>query len=151
MGFRDELNPYSRRFADRLFALYPQWEHLAKLEPWPNADPGCFLVEVSSPVDPERQLSVGTDGEEITVGFGPHGWHAHYGAWTGADEESSFVEALEEIAGILEERLVVAVGTQDGQTGASTLIPAGEDPGLNGYDRIDYVSWRGSHDRSVPA
>src|SRR6478672_8508551 len=111
---RESLNPYSSRFAERLFSHYPQWEALATSEPWANADPGAFLVEVPSSVSPERVLWVGTDGGEVTVAFGPE-WHGHYGGWTGVDEESSFTEALEDIEGILTDRLIVAVGIHEGQ------------------------------------
>ena len=151
MNLRDRLNAYSRRFAERLFAVYPQWEGVATTEPWPNADPGCFLVEVPSPADPDRRLWIGTDGGEITVGFGPHGWHTHYGSWTGADEETSFAEALEAIADILTDRRMVAAGILNGRAGASTLVAVDEDPELEGYDQIDYISWTGTQDRSIPS
>ncbi len=59
------------------------------------------MVEVYSLTHPGRALWVGTDGGEITVGFGAYGWHDHHGDWTGADEASSFTEALADIAAIL--------------------------------------------------
>ena len=92
---REALNPYSRRFAERLFEAYPHWETLAMTPPWPNADVGSFTIEVPSPANPSRVLSIGTDGEEITVGFGEHGWHARYGDWTGATEEESLPKRLQ--------------------------------------------------------
>lgn len=151
MGSRDDLNPYSRRFANRLFATYPAWEAQLVREPWPNADAGSFLVAIPSPTHPERELWVGTDGGEITVGFGKE-WHDHHGSWTGASEEESFTEALEQIQGILDERLIMAVGFRAGSGAASTLIAAGTKPNLGkGIERIESYSWRGTYDSVVPA
>jgi len=151
VGSRDDLNPYSRRFADRLFATYPAWEAQSVREPWPNADAGSFLVTLLSPAHPERELWVGTDGGEITVGFGKE-WHDHHGGWTGASEEESFGEALEQIQGILDERLILAVGFRAGSAAASTLIARGTEPKLgSGIERIEYYSWRGTYDSVIPA
>lgn len=151
MSIRQQLNSYSQRFAERLFAEHPDWECRAQIEPWATSDPGSFLVEVPSP-SAGRVLSVGTDGGEVTVALGPE-WHGHYGGWTGADEATSFAEALANIAGILADRLVVAVGFREGRPGMSTLLPAGEPAwfDVDGVERVDYCSWSGIHDRSVPA
>ena len=97
----------------------------------------------------DRRLWVGTDGGEITVGFGPHGWHDHYGEWTGADEASSFAEALHDIADIMAERKILATGFRRGQLGGATLIPTGETADLEGHERVEYMSWCGTYDRSV--
>jgi hypothetical protein len=122
------------------------------MEVWPNADPGSFVVEVPSPVHPERKLWVGTDGNEITVGFGEHGWHTHFGDWVHQNEAESFEAALEEIAAILSEDWVLAVGfREDGTPGLSILVPVCQDPKLGDYPRVEYFSWYGTHDRVVPA
>ena len=145
----DDLNPYSRRFAEQLFAAYPEWRARATGEPWPNADAGCFLVEVPSPADPARRLHVTTDGGEITVGFGEHGWHTHFGEWTGADEATSFREALALVAGLLAEEVVVLQAFVDGEARWSQSLAANEAPELCGADRGEVYSWRGTHDRPV--
>jgi hypothetical protein len=147
---RDALNPFSRRFADVLFQTYPDWQQYVDLDPWPNHDPGCFVVWVPSPADPDRQLWVGTDGDEITVGFGPE-WHSHYGTWTGASEEKSFGEALSTIAGILAGRLIVATGMKRGEPRVSSLIATDEEPDFGSLplEQVVFSSWSGTHDRTL--
>jgi hypothetical protein len=148
VNLRDQLNDYSRRFAEQLFAAYPEWEARATTNPWPDADRGCFVVEVYSLTHPDRALWVGTDGGEITVGFGAYGWHDHYGDWTGADEASSFAEALADIAAIVTEQKILATGFRNGRELASTLLAPGDSPNLQGHDRIEYTSWCGTYDHS---
>lgn len=147
--FPSWLNEYSRRFAEQLFGVYPEWAERAAPDPWPNAAPGCFMLEVPSPMHPDRALSVSTARGEITVEFGAHGWHQHYdlpGDW----EAVSFAEALQAIADIVAERKMLATWFRDGEPCAMTLIPTGVTPDLNGYERVEYTSWCGTYDRSVP-
>jgi hypothetical protein len=155
MALLDELNPYSRRFAERLLAAHPEWEGRLTLTPWPNAEPGSFVVAVPSPADPERELWVSTDGGEVTVGFGRE-WHAHYGERTGDDEADSFAQALDDVEGILTERLVLATGFRGGEPIVAALIPAGHPPAFGGVEapgleRVEIASWLGTHDGSAPA
>lgn len=62
-------------------------------------------------------------------------------------------EALEQIEGILAERLAVAVGFRAGRGAVSTLIAVGSEPEFlsDDIDRVTLYSWRGTHDSSVPA
>ncbi|MES3035272.1 MAG: hypothetical protein V4813_14840 [Gemmatimonadota bacterium] len=141
MDLRSRLNAYSRRFAEQLFAVYPSWEELAVVEAWPNADSGSFLVEIPSPAAPDQRLWVGTDGGEITVGFGDAGWHEHFGAWTGDDEANSFREALEEVRGILAGTRRVAVGYSKGVASVSQVYDADDGPRLDDVERVEQYSW----------
>jgi hypothetical protein len=143
------LNPYSARFARVLFDAYPECQARAAMEPWPNADPGCFVVEVPSPADPAQVLSAGTDGGEVTVGFGEHDWHAHFGAWTGDDESTSFAEALAEVAGILAGRRVLAVCFRDGRGSVSDLVDARQVPDLGDCERVVLYGWHGPAARAA--
>ena len=91
----------------------------------------------------------------MTVGFGPE-WHAHYGEWAGDDESDGFAQALDDIDGILAERLVLATGFRGGVPIVSALIPAGHPPDFGGVEqlgleRVEITSWRGTHDGSIPA
>lgn len=98
----DALDDYSRRFGERLFAAHPGWSGDAR--PDPDA-PGALLVEVPSPVA-GRSLTIRTYGRQITVDFGPDGWHQHFGAERGSDE-ATYNAALSFIGDLLAERLVV--------------------------------------------
>ena len=100
------LNEYSRRFAERLFVAHPEWRPLARSDPEGFPAPGSLLVEVPSPVT-GRGLWVRTYGDQITVDFGEHGWHEHFGAESGKTEEAAFAKALAFIEDLLSERLVV--------------------------------------------
>ena len=111
------------------------------MDPWPNADPGCFAVRVPSPADPALVLSVDTDNGEVTVGLGPYGWHDHHGAWTGADEPTGFREALEQVAGIIAGALEVVVCMAGGRPISDTLVALGEAANLEGCDQQFRVAW----------
>ena len=145
MDLLTQLNAYSARFARLLFAAHPEWQALAAAEPWPDAEPGCFAVVVPSPGDPAQALTVTTDGGEVTVAFGEQGWHTHFGSWTGADETTSFAQALAEVAGILAGRRVLAVCDRGGRRGSvAELLDAGTAPDLGGCERLTIHSWAGS-------
>lgn len=152
MPDREVLNPFSQRFADRLFAEFPSWEAGLNVEPWPNADTGCFIVTLPSPVDPLRALWVGTDSGEITVGFGDS-WHEHHGALWGTPEEESFSDAIDQLKHIVNERRVLAVARRGDTASSMTLIEPGHKPdfGGDGVTRYDIYSWRGTYDSSFPA
>jgi hypothetical protein len=137
------LNEYSRRFAELLFAMYPAWREHMVVEPWPNADSGCFCVEIASPAAPDQPLWIGTDGGEVTVGFGAHGWHDHFGEWTGADEATSFQQALDEVAAIIAGRRLLAVGFYEGIASVSQVYDANESPSFERVERIETFSWPG--------
>ena len=70
----DDLSPFSRRFASRLFEKYPEWREFSSSpsgEYW-----GVLLVEVMSPLG-DRRLAINANGGEVTVYFGGKVWHSH--------------------------------------------------------------------------
>ena len=113
---------------------------------YPNMEAGSFLLEVPSPATATRHLSVSTDGDEVTVGFGSE-WHDHYGSWTGDDEETSFRQALEAIEALLSERTVVVVGYRDGRPAWSTAQRINDQLPSWDAERYEIISWSGKHDR----
>lgn len=145
----EDLNPYARRFAGRLFAAHPEWGGLASPPPWPNAQHGILYVELHSPFDARRILTITTDGGEVTVAFGEHGWHAHFGDWTGADEPTSFAEALEMIDGIVTEELALVQSYNGDTPGWSSVIAAGESCEFGNADRLELWSWLGNQDATL--
>jgi hypothetical protein len=135
----DDLNPYSQRFAAQLFRAHPEWRGLATPPPWPGADRGVLYVKLESPVDQRRVLSIITDGDEITVGFGEHGWHAHFGGWAGDDEATNFAEALEMIDGLLTEAVVLVQSYHGDEPGWSSVIAAADSADFAGADRLEVL------------
>ena len=140
----DELNPYSRRFAERLFTAYPRWRERAIVDPNGGSPPGSLRVRVPSPVS-TRELGVRTYGEQITVDFGPHGWHDHFGEWSGKDEGAIFAAALAFIADLLAERVVLATRCLFGRPVWSRPMRADR---LRKplFGRLEVYSWSGGRD-----
>ncbi|HVE79654.1 MAG TPA: hypothetical protein VNA89_12355, partial [Gemmatimonadaceae bacterium] len=103
------MNAYSQRFADRLFAAHPTWRALAAPDPAGDAPPGSLLVAVTSPGG-AGELVLRTYGGQVTVEFGAHGWHEHFGAWSGPTEDAIFDAALAFVTDILADRIAAAVG-----------------------------------------
>ena len=137
------LNEYSRRFADRLFAAHPEWRPLAQSDPEGFPPPGSLLVEVPSPVT-GRGLWVRTYGDQITVDFGEHGWHEHFGA-DGKTEEVAFTKALAFIEDLLSERVVVVTRIFFARPVWTRAIEATRvRPPLIG--RVEVRSWTGAAD-----
>jgi hypothetical protein len=101
-----KLNAYSQGFTERLLAAHPEWESLARSDPEGFPEPGSLLVEVPSPVV-GRALWVRTYGDQITVDFGEHGWHEHFGRESGKTDEAVFTKALAFIEDLLSDRLVL--------------------------------------------
>lgn len=101
-----DLNAYSRRFTERLLAAHPEWRPTARSDPEGFPPPGSLLVEVPSLV-PGRALWVRTYGDQITVDFGEHGWHEHFGTESAKNEEAVFAKALAFIEDLLSDRLVI--------------------------------------------
>ena len=145
----DDFNPFARGFAVALFAVHPEWRHLATLETWEKAEPGCLALAVTSPAHFDRQLWIGTWGGEVTVGFGQYGWHTHFGDYIGLDAEASYREALDEIEAILSDRLAIITEFQDGQARGSRTFWDDEDPPTNPVERLEIESWTGSRDATV--
>ena len=116
-----------------------------------GSTPGSFLVEVPSPADADQRLWVATDPGEITVGFGLHGWHGHFGEFIDMDEAAATVAALEEIADIVNERAVIATSFRDGRAVSSELLRADTPIDTRHADYVEVVSWKGTHNAVVRA
>jgi hypothetical protein len=145
---RASLDELSRNFADRLFSDFGDWDERAELLMDAQGLPtGAFRLSVSQPHG-ERSLDVRTDEGEITVSFGI--WHAHYGSYLGISDQKAVTEAVEDIQGILQDRLVVMVSHKDGAWSGSSLQEASEPPAppRPGETAVAY-SWLGTHDRNL--
>jgi len=144
----DDLSSFSRRFAQRLFEAYPQWRQYATIPDGEGWNDGVLSVVVQSPAG-DRELSIDTDGDEITVGFGEHGWHAHFWAWDGLDENTVFAQAMDEIARILNDDVAILTRFVDGAARSSETFSQGEEVEFKNSDRIEICSWLGTRNATL--
>jgi hypothetical protein len=143
-----ELNDFSRRFAERLFDKYPEWREHAVIDPDDDLQPGSFHVTVPSPGS-GGELWVRTYANQITVDFGPHGWHEHFGEWSGSGESAIFDAALRFLDDLMNDRVVVITRRLFGRPMWTEAIPAGsvQRPLIGG---VDVYSWSGRLDARLP-
>jgi hypothetical protein len=158
----DNLDDYSRRFADVLFGEFPEWRQFASARKATDAeDEGFLVVTVPAPARglivnglvEERgdHLRIDSAGE-ITVGFDYH--HTHFDNFDDQTEAQNFANAARFIRSIVVEEICVAAVFADGSFCGSTTVAAGETPDLSGWAWLPqscqevYVrSWRGTHNR----
>ena len=147
----DQLNAHSRLFADLLFRQYPQWLQHARFDPYEDFEKEALLVEIPSPVDGSSNgLFITTSEWEISIGFG-ESFHTRFGT-SGDSEIGSFNEnALRFLNDFVNERIVIATASQDGEwlggwkidlrkTGLDTIsVEAGE--------KVIVRSWMGTFNR----
>ena len=147
MASTADLNEFSQRFAERLFALRPDWAPLARVDPEGDSPPGSLLVEVPSPV-PGRALSIRTYGNQVTVDFGPSGWHDHFISESGPQESVAFGRALGFIGDLIAERVVVTTRVLFGRPAWSRAVRV-EHLRRPRFGQLDVYSWSGSRDGLV--
>jgi hypothetical protein len=141
-----QLNAYSQRFADRLFRGHPEWRVLSRPDPEGFPPPGSLLVSVASRVA-GRSLAIRTYGNQVTVEFGPPGWHEHFGSMA-SDERQAFEDALGFVDALLRDERVIIVRTVLGRFSWSRAIEASRirPPRLG---RTDIFSWTGRRDATL--
>jgi hypothetical protein len=141
------LNAFSQRFADRLLLAHPDWRPLIPHDPEGVAPPGSLHVSVPSPVA-GRTLVIRTSGDQVTVDFGPHGWHEHFLPAAYADEASACTAALRFIEDLLTDRQVIVTRYFFGRPAGGRALEAGHAHApLLGQTRI--VSWSGTQDATL--
>jgi hypothetical protein len=142
-----QLNRYSQRFVERLLAVHPEWRALAQQDPEGFPAPGSLLIELPSPVA-SRRLLIRTYGNQITIDFGPHGWHEHFGPWRGPSDEVVFAAALAFIEDLLADRLVVVTRVFFGRPVWSRAVEASRvrKPWVG---RVEVYSWSGARDATL--
>jgi hypothetical protein len=143
-----ELDDFSRRFAERLFDRYPEWRQHAVLDPEGGVPPGSFHVTVPSPRT-GNELWVRSYFKQITIDFGPHGWHEHFGEWSGSSESAIFDTALRFLDDLLNDRVVVITRRLFGRPMWTEAIRADRvRPPL--FGRLEVYSWSGKLDTRLP-
>ena len=128
-----ELNAYSAMFAERLLATHPEWSALAERDPEGFPPPGSLLLEVQSPVS-DRKLVIRTYGDQVTIDFGPHGWHDHFDVGASL----AFIDDL------MSDRVVIATRFLFGMRAWSRPVAADARPPR--FGQLEVYSWTGKHD-----
>jgi hypothetical protein len=141
------LNPYSQRFAERLFVAHPEWRTIAQRDPTGFPAPGSLLVTVQSPVA-GRELWIRTYGDQVTVDFGQQGWHEHFGPGTATDEAGIFDAAIGFIDDLLNDRKVVATRYLFGRPLWSRAMDASRAHAPL-FGRTAVISWSGRKDATL--
>jgi hypothetical protein len=142
------LNAFSKRFADRLLLVHPDWHPHLRHDPEGFPPPGSLHISVPSPVA-GRTLLIRTYGDQVTIDFGPHDWHEHFLPAAYADEASAFTAVLRFIDDLLTDRKVIATRYFFGRpVWGRTLEAARAHAPLFGQTRI--VSWSGARDATLP-
>ena len=138
------LNDFSERFGTMLFAQYPDWRKYA-VEDSEFDDGSSLVVQVPCP-NPRviAGLVITTEGDEVTVGLDRY--HTHFMQ----DEEQAFESALEFIAMLMSEELVILVYMNDEKWAGSRCVGPDDPwpppvPGQRRYLR----SWLGTLDSEM--
>ncbi len=157
----NELDDYSQRFADVLFAAFPNWKEFLSVQSLNDSvEESSLLVKVPAPAkglltndlipDSKDFLTIDSCGE-ITIGFDYY--HTHFDMFSDTNETEEFNQAVEFVHTIIEEKLCVVVVLNGHQWCGSTAVNAGERPDLSNFQNLNssqdvYVrSWRGTYNQ----
>jgi hypothetical protein len=138
------LNDFAERFADLLFAQYPTWRDSAQSDPG-RTQSTSLVVQVPCP-NPRvvGDLLITTEGGEVTIYLDRY--HNHFMQ----NEEQAFESALDFIARLLSEELVVLVYMEGDKWAGSRCVGLNDPwprpaPGQQRYLR----SWLGTLDSEM--
>ncbi len=139
-----QLDDYSLRFAEQLFAQFPQWREFASIK---GDGEGILLLKVPAPKAmrerEEDALWMDTDGE-ITVSF--DAYHTHFGL----SQNEELARAVKFIKDLVEEKICVVSLWRNNEWRGSTDIESGQEPNVSGFSHFDTIrirSWQGTHDK----
>ncbi|MZP31444.1 hypothetical protein GTO91_17265 [Heliobacterium undosum] len=136
-----ELNEFSKVFADKLLAKFPELKPYIQITPYTDRDEAYLEVSIPSPHDEDTVLFISTIDEEITVGF--DWWHTHIGY--APTEEETYNQAIHLIEEIILEKKAIAYVKKDGNWIYSRLLQPGENVEQKEGERIYVRSWKGTH------
>jgi hypothetical protein len=141
----ERLEPFSKRYAQAIFAVYPEWKLFATEELRGEED--VLRIEVPSPLGQQNcTLTLGTWNGEITVYFNE--FHSHFSSFSEGDE---WDQALPFINALLDEQIAIASYWRDGKhLGSSCFKIDTPDPGASSFRRANQVrvrSWRGTYNK----
>ncbi|HEY4941916.1 MAG TPA: hypothetical protein VII56_10855 [Rhizomicrobium sp.] len=147
----ETLDPFSRHFAESLFAVYPQWKPFAKVEKADGSGSSYLAVEVvpAPNSDVATGLYILTENDEVTIGF--DSYHCHFD-WPARDTDLT-VDPMAFVSAILDERVAVVSVWEGEKWCGSWLMIEGREPDHDKYGgpgrRLRIRSWNGTLDRDV--
>ncbi len=142
------LNEYSRKIAQMLFAEHPNWRDYAKIDTSEHVDSGSLLIIIPSPHDDQKGgLYISTDESAIRINF--DAFHTHFGNWEGITAEEAFREALTCIHAIFDETLLVMVTRYENRISEVRLINKCDKISLKERKTISIRSWYGTYNQDM--
>ena len=146
------LNAYSQRFAEFLFASFPEWKAFA-VEALPEvflyAAKGSLIVRVPCPAPSlwpptHNWLLIDTADDEIIISW--DAFHAHFDSFSGIPEHLGFTDAITFIKELIEEKLCIAVAMDGDEWRGAMVIHPGDKPKFDHGGKPYTRSWRGTYD-----
>lgn len=148
------MDDFSGATAEQIFAAFPEWRTLARIE---QADDGTsFLVIMVSPspaAQVEHGLFISTANGEVTVGFDHY--HSHFDEWVGDGDHFGVQAALEFVKQILDERIAVVSWWFNEEWRGSAQQEVSSPPDVpdwsTTFNRIRVRSWNGTFNADTGA
>jgi hypothetical protein len=137
-----DLDGFSRKFAETLFAVYPAWREFARKET--NKAGDRYLVV--QPPDPPgsstaEPLTIWTENGEVSVGFD----HFHMHFYWPAEED---LDPLKFIEDVLADRVAVVSYWKGDQWLGSSTLGLEETPDVEPGILVRVRSWSGARDQN---
>ena len=148
-----QLNPFSRTVARDLFAAFPEWRCLARVDHSESVNSGCLSLEVPN-VKSDGALRIDTTDEEVTIGFDR--WHEHFNKhdhyieFGESQPNHALLAAIETLKEFTTDKRIVQVTMSGDRWCGSRLIEAQTKPDLTALSLEQFVytrSWSGIYDR----
>ena len=146
----EQLNPYSRRVAEALFAALPELAAYAQVDMSPGAPEGTLLIRVPLPQESnEPGLYITTDLAEITIGF--RACYVYFTNNDHADPSEHIDRAIAHVRDLLADKIVIKKWYRSGILCGSSLDSPDQlpSPSRSGITTVELISWSGGADRTV--
>ena len=128
-----KLNPFSRTVARELFAAFPEWRCLARVDHSESVNSGCLFLEVPN-VTSDDALRIDTIDEEVTIGFDRwhqhHNKHDYYNEFGEPQPGRALLAAIETLKEFTTDKSIVQVTMSGDRWCGSRLIEAQTKPDL---------------------
>ena len=146
----DQLDDYSRFALTRILDRFPDWKDRVRYELATSEAHQCVVIEIDAPSSTaESGLFVGTDQDELTVGF--HTYHCHFTNYDDPQNSQSLDAGLDFASNLLNERCGVVTSYVGNKWAGSVWIslphPEALTPVSPATTRMTLRSWRGTFDR----
>jgi len=149
------LNPYSRRFAEVLFAAFPEWRAFM-LDDLPEIftgdTEGSLIVRVPCPAPaewpPEHSwLLIDTADGEVTITWDM--FHTHFNFDSQVEEDSNANGPTAFLHQLVNQELCIAIAKNGDKWAGSMTIQHGQAPDFLAGSSVYSRSWRGTYDTTL--